>query len=125
MKELLSNVDSGGGIPAGNVGASIGGSPAEAKEEKNEEVNEDTDDDMVRVMFLFPLRFPSCAMCLPLHCLADHVCSIRGLFVGLIFAVLFWSPILVLFSPFSHCIYVICLYAHVHRKQQCSYWQGF
>ena len=41
MKELLSNVDSGGGIPAGNVGASTGGSPAEAKEEKNEEVNEE------------------------------------------------------------------------------------
>ena len=41
MKELLSNVDSGGGIPAGNVGASTGGSLAEAKEEKNEEVNEE------------------------------------------------------------------------------------
>jgi len=59
VKDLLLNIDSGGGIPTGDVGAAISGSPTEAateaKEEAKEEVNKETDDDMVRVMFLFLL----------------------------------------------------------------------
>jgi large subunit ribosomal protein LP1 len=53
VKDLLSNVGSGGGAPAvGGAPAAAGGAPAEAaaaetKEEKKEEEKEESDDDMV------------------------------------------------------------------------------
>lgn len=53
MKELLSNVGSGGGAPAaGAPAAATGGAPAAADapaEEKKEEEKEESDEDMVRV----------------------------------------------------------------------------
>ena len=58
VKELLSNVGSGGGAPAvggGATAAAGGGAPAEAaaeaKEEKKEEEKEESDDDMVNIGF--------------------------------------------------------------------------
>lgn len=112
VKELLSNVGSGGGVPAGDVAAAIGGAPAEAateaKEEKKEEEKEESDDDMVRVMFLFLLCFPSCPMILP--CPGGAFCSTHhslttsvqsGIwFVRLIFAVRVWSPVSALHITF-------------------------
>lgn len=56
MKELLSNVGSGGGAPAaGAPAAAAGGAPAAADapaEEKKEEEKEESDEDMVRVYSL-------------------------------------------------------------------------
>jgi ribosomal protein L12E/L44/L45/RPP1/RPP2 len=56
VKELLSNVGSGGGAPAvGAPAAAAGGAPAaEAPaEEKKEEEKEESDEDMVRIFALY------------------------------------------------------------------------
>lgn len=63
MKELLSNVGSGGGAPAAGSApaASSGGAAAEApKVEEKVEEKEESDDDMVRI----PL-WPSISLCSP------------------------------------------------------------
>lgn len=56
VKELLSNVGSGGGAPAvgGAPAAAAGGAAAaeEKKEEKKEEEKEESDDDMVRYVLI-------------------------------------------------------------------------
>jgi large subunit ribosomal protein LP1 len=57
VKELLSNVGSGGGAPAVGAPAASGGAPAAtaeapAEEKKKEEEKEESDEDMVRVHFL-------------------------------------------------------------------------
>jgi hypothetical protein len=52
VKELLSNVGSGGGAPAVGAPAATGAAPAAeapAEEKKKEEEKEESDDDMVRV----------------------------------------------------------------------------
>lgn len=59
MKDLLSNVGSGGGAPAPAAagGAAAGGAAAEApKEEEKVEEKEESDDDMVYLLF-FSLVF--------------------------------------------------------------------
>lgn len=52
MKELLSNVGSGGGAPAAGAPAAAGGAAPAAEapaEEKKEEEKEESDEDMVRI----------------------------------------------------------------------------
>lgn len=55
MKELLSNVGSGGGAPAAAApaagGAAAGGAAGEAPKEEKEEEKEESDDDMVHSFF--------------------------------------------------------------------------
>lgn len=55
VKELLSNVGSGGGAPAAGVPAASSGAPAVEEEKKEEapEEKEESDDDMVRAFFDF------------------------------------------------------------------------
>ena len=62
VKELLSNVGSGGGAPAAGAPAAAGGAAPAAEapaEEKKEEEKEESDDDMVRIyssVFLYACR---------------------------------------------------------------------
>ena len=58
VKELLSNVGSGGGAPAAGVASAAGGgaapaAEAPAEEKKKEEEKEESDDDMVRIYSAF------------------------------------------------------------------------
>jgi len=57
VKELLSNVGSGGGAPAAGVPAAAGGGAGAAAEapaeEKKEEEKEESDEDMVRICSVF------------------------------------------------------------------------
>ena len=58
MKELLSNVGSGGAAPAAGASAAAAGGAAAAEapkeEEKKEEEKEESDDDMVRTPLIIP-----------------------------------------------------------------------
>jgi hypothetical protein len=56
VKELLSNVGSGGGAPAAGAPVAAGGAAPAAEapaEEKKEEEKEESDDDMVRIYSIF------------------------------------------------------------------------
>jgi hypothetical protein len=142
VKELLSNVGSGGGAPAvGGGAAAAAGAPAEAaaeaKEEKKEEEKEESDDDMVRITFCFSFTSGRCLCTLRRHLrrrtfnpffqLANRVFSLQGLrSVRLIYSLLSLGPVTTLWhipcplrisyiysaSPFG-----IPLYAHAHRKE--------
>jgi hypothetical protein len=63
VKELLSNVGSGGGAPATGTAATAAGGAAPAAdapaEEKKEEEKEESDDDMVRI---YSVCFHACQM---------------------------------------------------------------
>jgi hypothetical protein len=67
VKELLSNVGSGGGAPAAGAPVAAGGAaPAAetpAEEKKKEEEKEESDDDMVRIYsaFLYACQALMCA----------------------------------------------------------------
>lgn len=67
MKELLSNVGSGGGAPAtaapATSGGGGGGAAAEVPKEEKEEEKEESDDDMVRFSSLFDVRFILFTLC--------------------------------------------------------------
>jgi large subunit ribosomal protein LP1 len=98
VKELLSNVGSGGGAPAvGAPAAAAGGAAAAAEapaeEKKKEEEKEESDDDMVRIHLHVP------------------ICSSANVYVTLTLPIGLWSlrlihedPIVDMFSPSTHCL---------------------
>jgi 60s acidic ribosomal protein L12/P0/P1/P2 len=105
VKELLSNVGSGGGAPAVGAPAAGAGGAAPAgeapAEEKKEEEKEESDEDMVRI---FSICFYACLV-LTMHMLLIGLWSLRLIYVVLT------SIIFSLHSP-SRCIFPL----HITHK---------
>jgi large subunit ribosomal protein LP1 len=118
VKELLSNVGSGGGAPAvGAPAAAAGGAApaadAPAEEKKKEEEKEESDDDMVRIS-----RVPMCSSSANVLALPIGLWSLRLIYEDPIRTCVF-SFHIVLHSTTPRCIFLPCI-TFTLIKQSCN-----